>query len=184
MEKPLPIDDVRLVFKPEGFNEDVIVRYIQKGPKLHWAMREPFSRRPEYTRYIQGTDIEIPWPSETILEPVRFECDTTRENVDQYTYVPSVINPPFEACIMDELKNKYSKAKREHDQAYVATKIIEDARSAWYDSRNLLTPRSQSMEQKVRKRQMREAHRRAANARQSGGLSQQLAELSMKEAHP
>jgi large subunit ribosomal protein L24 len=152
MENPFPIDDVRLVFRPEGSDEDVIVRYIERGEQTHWAEREPFSSLPEYPRYIAGTDIEIPWPAELVPDQERYPSDTPREPVDDPSYMPYVLSAPFNDSIVDELVPKHKKNKLRHEDNYVIGKIIEDARSAWYDSRKLQSPMAQKMEQVVKER--------------------------------
>lgn len=155
MDLPFSIEDVRLVFRPEDSNQDVIVRYISGGnPKY---VREYGSQIPEHTRYIAGTSTEIPWPADVIPDQERGPNDTPRMSVDHFTYIPGIMNPPFPATVADELTSKYRHDRIRHDDDYVAQKIVEDARSVWYESRRLITPAQQKLEQLAEQRQKQEA---------------------------
>lgn len=155
---PFPVDDVRLVYRPEGALKDVMVRYIERGEQQEWWRREPYSQTPEYPRYVAGTENEIPWPEEVVPDQERHAADTPRMHVDQVTYVPEILTSPFDASLAEELVPRYKKTQLRHEDNYVRRKIIEDARSVWYDSRRLTTPTTQKLEQMAEtRRQMEES---------------------------
>jgi len=155
IELPFPIEDVRLVFKPEGLDRDIIVRYLERGYPIY--DHGPASTIPEHTRYIGGTRIEIPWPAEAVPERTRHMCDTPRLHVNEDTYIPEVLNAPFPQSIAEELGSKYRRDRQRHADNYVANKIVEDARSEWYESRRLITPVRQHLEHLAQRRRELEA---------------------------
>lgn len=163
MDLPISMDDVRLVFRPEDSNKDVIVRYISGGDPEY--VREFGSQIPEHTRYIAGTDTEIPWPTEVIADQERYPDDTPRLSVDHTSYTPAIMNPPFPASIADELMAKYRTDRIAHEDEYVAQKIVEDARSVWYESRRLITPKEQKLAQLAQQRQDMEMSERESGER-------------------
>ena len=127
--------DVRLVIR-QG-DEDVVVRYLKAGAPFY--EREHYSNIPRHTRYIAGTEVEIDWPEPEIKDQERESADTTRSDVEDVTYTPEVLRPPLPAGVMDELYNKYEVGRTRHDDDWTAQKIVEDARSLWYEKRHLLT---------------------------------------------
>jgi hypothetical protein len=145
MELPMDLDDVRLIVKvldeSSGQYKDVVARYVESGAP--YLEREYGSSRPEHTRYIAGTDIEIEWPEEEIEDFDRFESDTPRKYVDEVTYVPQIITQPVPASVVGEVQQKYDVLRASHEAKYMAKKVVEDARSVWYESRRLVTPQQQ-----------------------------------------
>jgi hypothetical protein len=157
-ELPIPIDDVRLVFKPEDSDKDVVVRYITKGEAfLSWEM-EPGSVMPKHRRYVAGTELEIPYPEEQVVGFNATADDTARMLVmeNSQPWVPEVLEPPFEASVAEELIPKYARNRTVHEHEYVVGKILQDARSAWYESRQLKSPTVQKHEQEAAARRARE----------------------------
>ncbi|KAJ5477186.1 hypothetical protein N7539_007330 [Penicillium diatomitis] len=146
---PVPMDDVRLVFAMTDGNttKDYIVQHAYAGrPYLE---RPTWSKMPRYTRYVAGLNIEIPWPTE---EEPQFEdgaFDTTRMEVEESTWVPSLDNPPFPSTIIDELRNKYSRFRTRHDEEYVREKVLDEYRQEFLASQALLTPAGQLKKWKV-----------------------------------
>jgi large subunit ribosomal protein L24 len=142
---PIPFDDVRLVVALDdpatGNVRDVLVEHVYGG--------EPFLERiygssiPKHTRYISGEDIEIPWPREENLSQRDEPRDTLRMEVETPTWIPSLINPPFESSVLDELRNKFSKYRTRHDSEWIEAKKIEDYRQEYLRSRTLLTPKGE-----------------------------------------
>lgn len=124
----LPISAIRLVHPltdPEtGNTRDVIVQSLRRG-EVKWH-RQSSSRM--WTRYITGLNVAVPWPEQ---EPTVYEdtpADTRRANVEAPTFVPTLLGPPMPAAVLDELRNRYSKFRTRHDQAFVARKVEEEAR--------------------------------------------------------
>lgn len=118
-EAPLHYDDVRLVVPspdPESKElRDVIVANV--------AVSKAIENRDEgewtWTRYIQGTQIEIPWPEKTESEHFNQPPDTLIMDVEAITYTPSLLQRPFPESVIDELRNKYSRFRVRHDRAFV-----------------------------------------------------------------
>ncbi|KKA21506.1 KOW motif domain protein [Rasamsonia emersonii CBS 393.64] len=146
VELPIPIDDVRLVVALEdsvtGNLRDVLVEHVYGGEPF---LERPYgSTTPRHTRYIAGENIEIPWPAEDKAPQFRDEpWDTLRMEVETPTWVPSLLHPPFESSILDELRNKYSKYRTRHDPEWVEAKKLEDYKEEYLKSRTLLTPKGE-----------------------------------------
>ena len=126
-EVPIPLRSVRLVYPlphPEtGILRDVVIKELRKS-KL--APRRSSDDRP--LRYIAGLDppTNIPYPAK---EPEKHEdndVDTLRIEVEQQTWVPTLRRPPMPPSIINELRNKYSKFRDRHDEAFIAKKVKED----------------------------------------------------------
>ena len=147
MELPLKFADVRLVVSmadPEtGVQKDAIVRHLRGGAP-HYE-REYGSNIPRHTRYIAGEDVEIAWPEAEIQEREAQPFDTTRRDVEDETYVPSISQKPLLEGVENELIRPYDRARRRHDKGWMQRKIVEDARSAWYEQRRLVLPHQEYM---------------------------------------
>ncbi|KIV88669.1 hypothetical protein PV10_08330 [Exophiala mesophila] len=165
VEVPLPIQDVRLVFRHTIVDDstgrilkdrDVIVNHIRGGAPF--LEREHGSNIPSHTRYIGGSDTEISWPQTDVQEFRTFDSDTRRREVEQVTHLPSIYDSPLpRSSVVDELISRYSNSRRWHEEEFVRMKIIEDARSRWYESRTLDTPHTEwkkhNMQKAAAKRQ-------------------------------
>lgn len=125
-EAPIPLSAVRLVAPlphPEtGALRDVVIMEL-KLKRLKTQLRDD---RP--ARLIAGVApaIEIPYPEE---QPEEFEdndCDTLRIEVEEKTFVPTLIRPPMPTGIINELRNQYSKFRDRHEDAFIARKMEED----------------------------------------------------------
>ncbi|KAJ9411236.1 hypothetical protein DTO045G8_868 [Paecilomyces variotii] len=139
---PIPLDDVRLVVPLDdpvtGNARDVLVEHVYGGEPI--LERDYGSTTPKHTRYIAGENIEIPWPKEEAM-PLKDEpWDTLRMEVETPTWMPSLMYPPYEPSILDELRNKYSKYRTRHDPEWVEAKKMEDLKRQYLESRSLLTP--------------------------------------------
>lgn len=131
----MPIQAVRLVHPlrdPEtGKVRDVVINELQ--PRN--IVRDKPTGRVTWNRVVPGLNIEIPWPrafedaERTELEQTLddHECDTLRIDVEEQTFVPSLLTPPMPVEIVDELRNKYSKFRTRHDPEYIARKEEEAA---------------------------------------------------------
>jgi len=162
--KPIPIDDVRVVFRHKETDpvtgrlirdRDVLVDTIEgRGPYLE---RDDGSPLPRHTRYVADSKIEVPWPS---VEPVQFAHypgDTRRLELEKRTYTPSVrVDPLPHPSIIDQLRPKYRIDRLSHDYDYVARKIVEDARSKWFERRGIDTP-AMELQQKLREQSRKRA---------------------------
>ena len=142
-EAPLPLTSVNLITPLEdpttGHLEDVVVKSLTDGP--------PYRRffdgttTPKHTRYISGLDIQVPWPEGRPIEYNAEEADTLRIDVEDRTFVPTLMTPPMPLGIIDELRNKYSKYRIRHEPEYVARKEAEAAgkrRIEWFQHRAIM----------------------------------------------
>ena len=143
LELPLKFSDVRLVVSmtdPEtDVQKDAVVRHLRGGAP-HYE-REYGSNIPRHTRYIAGEDVEIAWPEAEIQAREAQPYDTTRRDVEDETYVPSIFRNPLQPGVENELIKPYDRSRRRHDKGWMQRKIVEDARSAWYEQRKLVTPK-------------------------------------------
>lgn len=124
-EAPIPISSVRLVhpLRDPATNRvrDVIIRELR-----------PFNRdfdRPtrEWTfdRVIPGENVVIPWPAKEKPKKETHPNDTVWADVDERTFVPTLLSPPMPETVLDELRCKYSRFRTRHTREYVAK------REAW-----------------------------------------------------
>lgn len=143
---PVPMDDIRhviaLVDPNSKVTKDHIIQHAYAGPP--YIERPPWSKLPRFTRYVSGLDTEIPWPTEEEPQTKDGEWDTSRYEVDDCSWTPSLDNPPFPSSVLDELRNKYSRFRTRHDEEYVREKIIEEYRQEYLESQSLLSPFGQS----------------------------------------
>lgn len=122
----LPISAIRLVHPltdpKTGITRDVIIRSLSRGSvKYH---RQSSTTR--WTRYVTGQNIAIPWP---VTEPkVREDQppDTRRVDVEEPTFVPTLLRAPMPSAIIDELRNRYSKFRTRHEEEFVLRKEAEE----------------------------------------------------------
>jgi large subunit ribosomal protein L24 len=156
---PVPMDDVRLVFAMTDGNttKDYIVQHAHVGRP--YTERPRWSKMPRYTRYVSGLNIRIPWPTEEAPEYEDGAFDTTRMEVEENTWVPSLDNSPFPSTIIDELRNKYSRFRTRHDEEYVRKKVMEEYRLEYLSQQAILTPagelKKMKVEQSIQARQAR-----------------------------
>lgn len=156
---PVPMDDVRLVFAmTDGkTTKDYIVQHAHAGRP--YVERPHWSKMPKYTRYVSGLNIRIPWPTEEEPQYEDGAFDTTRMEVEENTWVPSLDNPPFPSTIIDELRNKYSRFRTRHDEEYVREKIMDEYRQEYLSKQAILTPAGElkklKVEQSIQSRQAR-----------------------------
>lgn len=170
-EVPLPLSAVRLVAPlphPEtGILRDVIIKELKLKPK---SLRELKGEDPP-SRFIAGLQPAtlIPYPE---TEPEVFEdndCDTLRIEVEEQTWVPTLLKPPMPGSIIDELRGKYSKFRDRHDEAFLAKKIQEDnaAKERKNSIRKMMTP-------------LKELHRKERAEKKARGKPQLSEELLSK----
>ncbi|OCK81749.1 hypothetical protein K432DRAFT_350465 [Lepidopterella palustris CBS 459.81] len=118
-------DQVRLVYamKDPRTNEvrDVIVDEVEVR-----NFQKDHTGKESWDRYIPGTNIRIEWPEEREPEYIDHPDDTLRITVEERTYIPTLLIPPFPETVIDELRGKYSKFRTRHDEDYVEKKMKED----------------------------------------------------------
>jgi hypothetical protein len=167
MPRAISIDDVRLVYRQKEEDprtghiirdRDVLVdTIVGDGP---YVQREPRSPLPRHTRYVSGSNIEIPWPEVDAPAMRAFPGDTRRLELEKRTYTPSVQQDPLpQLSIIDELRPKYRIDRTAHEFDYVRRKIVEDARSKWYEDRGIDTP-AMELQQRIREKSLLRAEER------------------------
>lgn len=149
---PLPISAVRLVHPltdpATGRTRDVIIRHLRHGR----VFVDKVTGRREWTRVVPGLGITIPWPNEEdspTPDPTRNAkeypgADTLRIDVEERTFVPTLLRPPMPPAVIDELRNRYSVFRTRHDPEYIARKEAEwgaaDAARAARNGRGVVVP--------------------------------------------
>ncbi|KAI8634172.1 KOW domain-containing protein [Xylariaceae sp. FL1651] len=120
IELPLPISAVRLVHPitdpSTGTTRDVIINQLVHSGLV--TDRQTGKRR--WTRLVPGLNISIPWPVKDEPEPVDHKADTLRIDVEEKTFVPTLLRAPMPETVIDELRGKYSRFRTRHDPEYVA----------------------------------------------------------------
>lgn len=124
-EAPLPLSSVRLVTPitdpSTGHKRDVIINEItlEKGRRYIANYINPLSSQ----RYF------IPWPEKEKPEYLDNDDDTLRIDVEQETWVPTLLRAPMPSGVIDELRNKYSKFRTRHEDSYLEMKEDMDRRT-------------------------------------------------------
>ncbi|KAI1260796.1 hypothetical protein F5Y18DRAFT_404567 [Xylariaceae sp. FL1019] len=120
LELPLPISAVRLVHpildEATGQTRDVIINQIL--PQNLVTDRLTGERR--WNRVVPGLNISIPWPEKKPEEHPIHKGDTLRIDVEEKTFVPTLLRPPMPEKVIDELRNKYSRFRTRHEPEYIA----------------------------------------------------------------
>ncbi|WYZ37298.1 hypothetical protein EsH8_II_000804 [Colletotrichum jinshuiense] len=123
----IPISAIRLVHPivdpATGVARDVVVRQLARGP-VKWSRHTGWR---SWTRYIPGANIAIPWPERDLPAREDQPGDTLRTNVEEATFVPTLLHPPMPESVIDELRNKYSRFRTRHEDDYILRKEAEEA---------------------------------------------------------
>jgi large subunit ribosomal protein L24 len=85
------------------------------------------TRRVSFARIVPGLNARIPWPENAPVEHEEYEADTKRIDLEDRTYVPTLLRPPMPEVVLDELRNRYSKFRTRHTPEYIAKKEAEEA---------------------------------------------------------
>ncbi|APA12516.1 hypothetical protein SS1G_03866 [Sclerotinia sclerotiorum 1980 UF-70] len=126
----ISLKNVKLVFPYTdpitGLTRDVIAKKLAH----HKMFRDRHAQTVKWQRIIPGAgdrpNIIIPWPKAEPREKKDYDCDTLRMEVEEKTFVPTLLTPPMPASVIDELRNKYSVFRTRHDPEYVERKLEED----------------------------------------------------------
>ncbi|KAK4135623.1 hypothetical protein BT67DRAFT_256193 [Trichocladium antarcticum] len=123
----VPISAIRLVHPladPEtGATRDVIIRELKPVGIMH----DRPTRRVTYGRVVPGLNVRIPWPRRERKVHEDNADDTLRLEVEERTFVPTLLRPPVPESVVDELRNRYSKFRTRHTPEYVARIEAEEA---------------------------------------------------------
>ncbi|KAK4181103.1 hypothetical protein QBC36DRAFT_129004 [Triangularia setosa] len=116
----VPISAVRLVYPlPDpttGHVRDVIIRELKPINITH----DRPTRRTTFSRLVPGLNVKIPWPAVAPIKHIDHPVDTLRIDVEERTYIPTLLRPPMPEVVIDELRNRYSKFRTRHTEEYVA----------------------------------------------------------------
>lgn len=168
MSLPIPFNDVRLICalrNPETrVLEDTVIDNVHCGPPF--IERHSDSILPRHTRFIAGTDVELPWPQDSLPDlQENPSVDTTRMEVTRKTYSPTLTDFPLTPGVIDELRNKYSTFRTRHDEEYLQKKREENVRAEWKKSKTLMTPMEEFRKLEAEQKQQE----RLANTRDEQG---------------
>ena len=137
VEQPVPWSWIRLVTRlrnPETRRiEDVICEKVETTKPWYERQSTRKNSKPLFQRFItlsNGKRNIIPYPEKKEKseedEPKDTPSDTLRLEVEQKSFVPTLMRPPMPGSVIDELRNKYSAFRTRHDPEYIAKKIEED----------------------------------------------------------
>ncbi|KAI4105322.1 MAG: hypothetical protein L6R37_002772 [Teloschistes peruensis] len=121
---PIPLSSVRLViplYDPStGITRDVIVKelFLKGGQRFIANYIVPGEQSRLHC---------IPWPEKE--KPANVEDhddDTFRIDVEQVTWVPTLLRAPMPEGVIDELRYKYSKFRTRHEDWYIEKKKSQD----------------------------------------------------------
>ena len=126
----LPVSAVRLVHPvidhTTNMTRDVIIN--QLIPIRRYIDR-PTSRT-TFQRLVPGLNITIPWPKIDPIEHKDQSVDTLRLDVEEKTFVPTLLHTPMPSQILDELRGKYSRFRSRHTDEFIAKVEASEAEQA------------------------------------------------------
>jgi large subunit ribosomal protein L24 len=137
---PLPMADVRLVCEFKG--RDVILENMLL--RASWDRRE---NKPIVKRYMPGLEELLPGhrpeESEDYSNEPAGPDDTLRITTEEVTFLPTLIQMPTPDTVIDELRNKYSKFRIRHEDAYIKKmkKKVEEEQNKQNRVKLMQTPR-------------------------------------------
>lgn len=152
---------------------DVIVKNLVSGP----TWRDSVTGKRRWNRYVDDSDIKIPWPEKAEPTYEAYECDTRRNTVEDITYTPRLMESPFPSTILDELRNRYSVFRTRHEPEYVARKVQEDKDA---ENKKALAKSMRSPMKEIA-RLRRRMRKQAGKPRISPELKQRIAEIIEKK---
>jgi large subunit ribosomal protein L24 len=174
----VPVSAVRLVHPltdPEtGTTRDVIIRELKPVGITH----DRPTRRVFYSRIIPGLNVRIPWPK---YEPPRHEdqpYDTLRLDVEERTFVPTLLRPPMPEAVLDELRNKYGKFRKRHTPEYIAA--VEEREAAKKAQQNGARAGEMLLPVQEYNRKMRELRRERGKPELSEEMLEKIGEVIVK----
>jgi large subunit ribosomal protein L24 len=175
--RDVPIEDVRLVYPlpdPEtGEVKDTVIDKLihvpthevpYKGNRASKTAMEIFRKDQERgLRVIQGTNISIPWIPTPAPEPEFHKSSDTEPSArDEITFQPSLLHGPMPLTVIDELRNKYGKFRRNppgEDQARLADLEAKKAAREARAVAMMTTPRQALANLKAKKGEEAKAER-------------------------
>jgi large subunit ribosomal protein L24 len=133
----LPISAVRLVHPVTDYTtnitRDVIIK--QLIPIRKYVDRP--TGRTTFQRLVAGLNIIVPWPKIDPVEHKDHPVDTLRLDVEEKTFVPTLLHPPMPSQILDELRGKYSRFRTRHSDEFIAKVEANEAERARLKSKTV-----------------------------------------------
>jgi large subunit ribosomal protein L24 len=133
IEQPVPFSAIRLVTRLKnaetGGHEDVICEQVETSKPWfdkHAGFKGATVSYQRFVRMPDGSRIQIKFPEKAAKEHKDYPGDTLRLEVEQKSFVPTLLRPPMPGSVIDELRNKYSVFRTRHDPEYIAAKMKED----------------------------------------------------------
>lgn len=126
-EASIQLCHVRLVYpllnRETGIRRDVIINELEKRSVPETPGRFSYKRRVDQ-RYIAGLEPReyIPFPALPKPELTDHDQDTLRIEVDERTWIPTLLGPPMPETVIDELRNKYGVFRDRHDDEFIQKK--------------------------------------------------------------
>ena len=176
MATAIPISAIRLVHPitdpATGVTRDVIIRQLAHSN----VRRDRLTKTVEWDRYVPGLNTIIPWPEKTDPEAKQHKADTTRADVQEATFVPTLLRAPMPEGLVNELRNRYSKFRTRHEAWYVEKKIAEAEapKRAKKEVDTMLTPQEEF------NRQRKEERRVLGQPELTEGMLEKIGELMAK----
>jgi large subunit ribosomal protein L24 len=136
MEKPIPYSSLRLSITLRDHKTGISSNFTCEKVHVDGGRRWVFA--PDGTQIILPGSITLrekrlkgASPSKTAAEKAAARAnnkasDTLRMEVEEKTFVPSLLSPPMPGSVIDELRNKYSIFRTRHDPEYISAKMAED----------------------------------------------------------
>jgi len=105
-----------------GIPRDVVLNKLVKRNSAF----DPYRNTTTWSRYLSPQNVLIPWPEESEPAYSDEKDDTLRIDVEAKTFLPTLLRPPMPGSVIDELRNKYSKFRERHDEAWLELRRQED----------------------------------------------------------
>jgi large subunit ribosomal protein L24 len=125
----IPMKNVRLVIHRDG--RDIIVDRMVVQKEKHESGNDIIRRRIPGTHddIDEGIDLVTKeenedWDTEPLVS------DTFSTDVESSTWTLTLEQPPLPPTLIDELRNKYSKARTRHEDSYVQKLLTQDEKTA------------------------------------------------------
>lgn len=115
-----------------GTTKDVIINQLVASG----AITDRLTGTRRWDRIVPGLNISIPWPAKEEDERLEHSGDTLRIDVEEKTFIPTLLRPPMPEAIIDELRGKYSRFRTRHEPEYIAK--LEDQEKEKKDRAKLM----------------------------------------------
>jgi len=136
VEAPIPLSNIQLVYPlPDsitGVPRDTLLTNLVKRDVYF----DIYKNEKVWSRYLEPQHLRIPWPEKEEEEFVDNDADTLRFQVEQGTFMPTLLRPPMPMGVINELRNKFSKFRDRHEPMWVARMEERDSNAAWWKEKS------------------------------------------------